>query len=476
MSSLPQSKYVKDRYRRYAVAVNENRALPRFTDGFKQSQRIALWVMKNEGIKSIKTIAMSGRMIASYLYVHGDVSATETVGRMASPYLNNLALLKGKGNFGSKINPGGMASGRYTDIARPDMLDDLVYADLALVKMIDNYDGSAQMPDTFLPILPLVLINGCNGSGVGFNTTIFPRDPKAIVKAVLSILETPEKKLKGLEPHFIKLANEPGVFVKYTHDNKPTWGFSGKVKIIDTSTVQITNLPTVPNVDLESFRAFLDELEEKKEIRGYIDNSSSDYDITVKFPRGEISDWSEEQVLNFFKLYKTSSENINVVDVTGTAIKTYQYEPEHKHPDPVERLIRDWVEWRFSLLKARFEHMLAEAEKELLFWRVLKQCFIDDVPGKLTGLKNRQALVELVQVVADHAGLTAAQVTANPDIMERIADRASYRWTEAAKTECDEKIVDCGSRIESHKKTIKSPDLQKAAFVEDVKAVMIKLK
>lgn len=473
MSSSP---YVRDRYRRYAVAVNENRALPRFTDGFKQSQRIALWVMKNEGIKSIKTIAMSGRMIASYLYVHGDVSATETVGRMASPYLNNLELLKGKGNFGSKINPYGMASGRYTDIARPDMLDDLVYVDMPLIKMIDNYDGSAQMPDTFLPILPLVLINGCNGSGVGFNTTIFPRDPKAIAKAVLSILETPEKKLKGLEPHFVKLTDEPGVFVKYTHDNKPTWGFSGKVTIIDTSTVRITNLPTAPNVDLETFRVFLDELEETKQIRGYTDNSSSDYDITVKFSRGEIAGWTEEQAINFFKLYRTSSENINVVDVTGTAIKTYQYEPDHQYPDPVERLIRDWVQWRFSLMKSRFEHLLAEAERELLFWRVLKQCFIDDVPGKLTGLKNRQSLVELVQTVALNAGLTLAQVGANPDIMDRIADRASYRWTESAKTECDEKIVECNERIASHKKSIKSPDLQKSAFVEDVKAVMTRLK
>ena len=43
----------------------------------------------------------------------------------------------------------------------------LIYPDLDIIPLKENYDGSSLEPITFLPLLPLVLLNGIEGIAVG---------------------------------------------------------------------------------------------------------------------------------------------------------------------------------------------------------------------------------------------------------------------------------------------------------------------
>ena len=217
---INSSKYINDTSLSYALYVASTRALPSITDGLKDGQRKALWLMRNKGDK-IKTVSLSGEMIQSNLYVHGDMSASDTIGKLAAPYLNNIPLLEGIGNFGTKITPGEIGAARYTYVKKPKYANNLVYNDLDLIELKENYDGSNLEPISFLPLLPLVLLNGISGIAVGWKTDILPRSKKDLQKAVEAVLSN--KKIPKLKPHFSSLHED--VKIAWTYKQL---GYDGK--------------------------------------------------------------------------------------------------------------------------------------------------------------------------------------------------------------------------------------------------------
>jgi DNA gyrase/topoisomerase IV subunit A len=96
MTTTP-SKFLLEAARKYSLYVCQERAIPSVTDGFKSSQRIAAWCMRNRNEK-IKVAALSGAMVESNLYVHGD--AQGAISAMAGPFCNNVPVFTGIGLFG----------------------------------------------------------------------------------------------------------------------------------------------------------------------------------------------------------------------------------------------------------------------------------------------------------------------------------------------------------------------------------------
>lgn len=52
-----------------------------------------------------------------------------------------------------------------------------------------NDDGIQIEPEWFIPVLPMVLINGCEGIGTGYSTYIPPYNPKDIISNIIRIME-----------------------------------------------------------------------------------------------------------------------------------------------------------------------------------------------------------------------------------------------------------------------------------------------
>ena len=69
------SEYILETSKDYSIYVCSNRAIPSVTDGLKDGQRKAMWLLRNKTEK-IKTFSLSGEMISSGLYLHGDASGT----------------------------------------------------------------------------------------------------------------------------------------------------------------------------------------------------------------------------------------------------------------------------------------------------------------------------------------------------------------------------------------------------------------
>lgn len=102
---------------------------------------------------------------------------------MAQNYVgsNNINLLMPNGQFGSR-NLGGKdhASARYifTELNRVTRAIFPEPDDHTLTYVED--DGQVVEPQFYMPILPMVLVNGCQGIGTGWSTYIPNFNPREI--------------------------------------------------------------------------------------------------------------------------------------------------------------------------------------------------------------------------------------------------------------------------------------------------------
>jgi len=341
---METSEYLLSISREYSTYVMEQRAIPMMSDGLKTSQRIALWLMKDQA-KPVKTAGLVGRMMASGLYAHGDASAGDAVSRLAAPYLNNHPLIQGEGAFGSRTAPvDGIGAPRYTEVARSTFSQKNLYVDLDICPMRENYDGSNSMPQTFLPLIPLVLLNGVAGIAIGFATKILPRDLQELREAVVDVIRTGGTD-KPLMPFYEKYD------VEVIRDPKKPNKFyiHGKVVIENTTTVRITEAPAGKSLD--SIKETLIQLEHDNRITSFVDNSTDRIDIVVKMKRSDLAKKTENSLRVMFGLIQTETENLVVLNPSGDSVTTY---------DSPQSMLVDFVEWRLRYYKTRYEKLLGD--------------------------------------------------------------------------------------------------------------------
>lgn len=396
------SEYMSSTSKEYATYVAQNRAIPRVTDGLKDGQRKMLYLMRNRADK-IKTVALAGESIAQELFVHGDTSASETISALAAPFINNLCFLDGVGTFGSKISPRAWGAPRYTYVKRNSAAQDILYADLDIAPYVDNYDGSNQSVETFLPLIPTVLLNGVSGVAVGWSTEILPHKLTDLVDSCISAID--EKKIKSIKPYYSNYD------IDINHIENNSWSLNGKVTIVDHATVKISEIP--PGLKIEKLKEHLDDLEEKEKIQGYIDKSTETINIVVQFKRGSTKDYTVDSLIEMFKLRVRTTERIVVLDWSGKGVKTY---------DAPELLVTDFVAWRLNWFLRRYQNLLNLTNNDLNYTKAIKECFDKQLPDQLRGFQTKQDLVDAVKLITAKFNLTDEQV-------DKIVSMPSYRWT-----------------------------------------------
>lgn len=436
------SNYILDTSREYSIYVCEHRAIPKVADGLKDAQRKALWLMRSKTEK-IKTVALAGQMISENLYLHGDQSAAGAISMLAAPYVNNVPLLEGIGSFGTRVAPvDGIGAPRYTYVKRGKAALELMFIDMDIVPVRENYDGSTIEPQHFLPLIPTVLLNGVSGIAVGWSTEILPRSFKSLVQATIDILDG--KKIKRISPSY-ELYN---IGVKHLEDN--SWEFTGKLEILDTSTIKITELP--PDLTLEKFKERLNSFEDEGKISTYTDRSTDTIDITIKMGRGGVKGWTPSRAIDYFKLKQKKSERIVVIDWNGTSIRQYE---------SAEQLIEDFVEWRLDWYKTRYEYKVEKDDYELGFWKGVKACFDDKLPARLSGIKDRASLDAEVNKITMDLGLDDTRI-------DRIVNLPAHRWVKDGYQTVLDKIKELQANIKNYKEILKSPEKRKEIYKEEL--------
>ena len=164
------------------------RSIPNIMDGFKPSQRKILYSAFKRNLTSrIKVAQFSGYVSEHSAYHHGEASLQGAIIGMAQNFVgsNNINLLEPLGQFGTRLEMGkDYASPRYI-YTHLNPLTRLIFPqdDDSILNYLDD-DGEQIEPEYYIPIIPMVLINGAEGIGTGYSFSIVSYNPKTIISYI----------------------------------------------------------------------------------------------------------------------------------------------------------------------------------------------------------------------------------------------------------------------------------------------------
>jgi DNA topoisomerase-2 len=315
------------------------RGIPFIGDGFKEAQRKAIWGMlergENAGFISVERV--SSHCAAVTDYHHGVGSMQGTLVGLAQDFAgsNNFNLLIPEGQFGSRRSHGASAA-RYIETRLHENFRKIFRKEDDIILEQKKVGDIRIEPKYFIPLLPLILLNGAEGMGTGHATHIFCYSPEELKKAILKLLDG-----KKLEDNSLV----------------PTWnGFTGKVerdktngqvkvtgdfKMVSTTEIRVTELPV--GLQSDKYEEILIKLEDQGKIKSY-KNASDDtgFEFILKVPR-TTSMVEREELLKTLKLESRDTENLTVWNPDGV-IEKYE---------SVEKLLAAFVEWRVERYEDR---------------------------------------------------------------------------------------------------------------------------
>lgn len=168
------------------------RSIPNGIDGLKESQRKLLYAVKKRNLrysgKSLKVAQLAGYTAEHSNYHHGEKNLFDTIIGMANefPGTNNIPLLYRDGQFGTRLSGAeDAADGRYI-FTKMDALTELIYReeDEPLLTLV-NDDGDLVQPEYYIPIIPMILVNGViAGIGTGWSSTVPCFNPLDLIAGI----------------------------------------------------------------------------------------------------------------------------------------------------------------------------------------------------------------------------------------------------------------------------------------------------
>ena len=215
------------------------RSIGSLYDGFKPSQRKVLYsCLKRNLYSEIRVAQLSGYVSEVAAYHHGEASLQGCIIGMSQNYVgsNNCNLLMPNGQFGTRLMGGkDSASSRYIH-TELNKITNLIFPEIDS-KLLDynDDDGVFVEPKYYVPIIPMVLVNGMNGIGTGFSTSI----PNYNIH---DIIENLKNKLKN-KPFTHMIPWYCGFTGKIIQLSENNYLSKGKYEIINESSIRITELP-----------------------------------------------------------------------------------------------------------------------------------------------------------------------------------------------------------------------------------------
>ena len=165
------------------------------------SKKSIMHFFKKNIVKERKVSDLSGYITIETAYHHGDSSIEGTIKGMAHNFVgsNNVNLLNPCGQFGTRLQGGNdSAQSRYI-FTYLEKYTRYIFKkeDEPLLTFIEE-EGTIIEPEWYLPIIPMVLINGSHGIGTGFSSHIPCFNPKSIINKLINIIDG--RNIKKLKP------------------------------------------------------------------------------------------------------------------------------------------------------------------------------------------------------------------------------------------------------------------------------------
>ncbi|KAJ7982233.1 DNA topoisomerase 2 [Quillaja saponaria] len=372
------------------------RSIPSMVDGLKPAQRKILFAsFKKKVFTEAKVDQFANYVASKTAYHYGEQNLAGTIVGMAQHFVgsNNLNLFTPNGQFGTRSQGGkDCASGRYIYVELPSITRALFPNDDD--KLLDylNEDGASIEPTWYIPIIPMVLVNGSEGIGTGWSSYIPNYNPRDIVANVRRLLSGEE--MKPMDPWY---RGFKGTINKIAKERGATYTISGIIEEVDERTLRLRELPI--RRWTQDYKQFLELASggiasEKfkdpfiEDFRQNGDDATVDIEITLTEENMEMA--KREGLLKKFRLTTTiSTTNMHLFDSKGV-IKKY---------DSPEQILEEFFHLRFEYYEKRKINLLNCLELELLKLENKVRFILGVVAGEIVVSNRKRAdlLIELQQ-------------------------------------------------------------------------------
>ncbi|KAL2167029.1 hypothetical protein VTG60DRAFT_1865 [Thermothelomyces hinnuleus] len=334
------------------------RSIPSMIDGLKPGQRKVVYAAFKRNLVSDQKVAeFAGYVSEVAAYHHGEMSLQQTIIGLAQTYVgsNNVNCLEPSGNFGSRLAGGSdAASARYIH-TRLSPFARRVFSKLDEPNLENQYDdGKMIEPKVYVPIIPMVLVNGADGIGTGWSTQIPNYHPLDIVENLkrrmgrLDPNDPEEKPFKPMTPWWRgwKGVVEP--------DGPNRFKFNGIIKQDEQNPneIHVTELPI--RMWTDDFKSRLEEILRAEKTPSFIKdyrefNDHQTVHFIIEMEDKHLKAALDEGLLEKFKLTKTvTTTNLVAFDTRGQI---------HKYESP-EEIMEEFYQYRYNMYTERKKHWL----------------------------------------------------------------------------------------------------------------------
>lgn len=202
-------------------------------------------------------------------------------------------------------------------------------------------DGISIEPEWYIPVLPLVLINGAEGIGTGYSSFIPSYNKKDIIKNLTRLMNN--EQMIEMSPYYEKFKGEIEKINDTTYISKGVYKKTGK------NSIEITELPV--GRWTEDYKEFLES--EEKYIKDFQNYSTEDVvRFKVDFKPGILENLDIEKELRLTKQF--SINNMNLFNKEGKITK-YQ--------SPLD-ILKDYYSVRLEYYSKRKQNLLILYKKQ----------------------------------------------------------------------------------------------------------------
>ena len=437
-SQVTYETFIDKEFIHFSTYDNE-RSIPNLIDGLKISLRkIVYSAFKKRLTSEIKVAQFSGYVSEHSGYHHGESSLHSSIIGLAQNFVgsNNINLLEPKGQFGTRLLGGKDAASERYIFTHLSTLTRLIFRqeDDSILEYLED-DGDQVEPIYYVPIIPMILVNGSKGIGTGFSTDIMCYNPLQIIKKLKLMLKNKNHDIE-IEPYYqgfkgtIELVAPKKYLIK------------GIYKKISDNKIEITELPI--GCWTQDYKEYLETLIDNKSkdtksiVKDYDDLSTeSDVNFVVEFYPGvlktliqnvkDISGNSTEKVTELEKLLKLcTTHSINNMHL-------FDHNEHLQKYDSASDIVEAYYPIRYEYYVTRKENQLDVLKRELTILSNRARFILETLDNKIDLRKKRDdIIIEL---------LTNMKFDKNPDDSKHPYHYLTKMPMDSVSTENVEKIL-----------------------------------
>ncbi len=364
---LSYTDFCNDVYVTHSV-YNAKRMIPHLMDGLVPSRRKVLFSVKKKGLtyggQSFKVERLGSYVAEQSAYHHGEGNLTGVITGMANDYIggNNIPLLDRDGLFGTRNHGGKDAGqGRYI-FTKLDQLTQFIFRkeDDPILNYLKD-EGQSIEPEFYVPIIPMALVNGCEGIATGWSCSIPMYNPLDLVQAVRLWIETEgeviddegESSFEELTPWYREFKGSITFDTKH-EKGKPRYITEGVCERLTDSRVRVTELPI--GMWTETFKKWTDAKREgdaNTRVIGRVTQQVSDRDVYF-----EIDELPDGMRCSVKSMKLTSHLHVSNMSLWGTDHNI------RKYPD-IHLIIDEFCRVRYDHYVKRKRHQLSTLTVDL---------------------------------------------------------------------------------------------------------------